>query len=146
MPSLLGIAVLAVEPVALEKLSRGIETMERNKRLSAKLTLALHDLAKAYQHNGDKDTARYYFVQAKNERFRRCDSSNKADSNNKLVTLKHMLKGCQQRIELIGDELTSGLNNEEFKSTKNIQCAVVHLSRIVDQAETLKEDVLGMFE
>lgn len=67
-------------------------------------------------------------------------------NSHKLVTLEHMLQGCQQRIRLIGDELIFGLNTQEFKSTRNLQCAIVHLSRIVDQAERLKENVLEMFE
>ena len=134
------------EPIDPEKLNRGMKAMEQNKVLSAKLVLVFDALARAYQQKGDKNTTRYYFEQAKAERFRRYDPSNESDSNNKVVTLQHMLKGCQQRIELIEDELISSLNNAEFKSTKNIQCAVVHLSRIVNQAETLKADVLEMFE
>ena len=66
--------------------------------------------------------------------------------NHKLVTLELMLTGCQQRIELIKDELLSDLSNEGLGSEKKLQSAVVHLRRIVDQAETLKANALGMFK
>ena len=67
-------------------------------------------------------------------------------NSHKLATLEHMLRGCQQRMALIGDELIFGLNYEEFKTTKNIQHAVVHLNRIVNEAKALKENIYGMFE
>ena len=74
--------------------------------------------------------------------------TNKGDlmNNHKLVTLEHMLIGHQQRVSSIGNELMSALSNEELDSKKKLQSGVVHLRRIVDQAETLKENILGMFE
>ena len=67
-------------------------------------------------------------------------------NNHKLVTLEHMLIGHQQRVESIGNELTSALSNEEIDSEKKLQSAVVQLGRIVDQAEILKANVLGIFK
>ena len=67
-------------------------------------------------------------------------------NNLTLENLKHMLRGHQQRVKSIGDELLSDLNDDGLGSTKELQAAVVHLSRIVDDAKTLKENVLGMFE
>ena len=127
----------AVDP---ERLNRGMEAMERNRQLRPKLAEIFDDLGRAYQQKGDERTARFYFDQAKAERPRTEVISNKFD------TAKYMLKGCQQRIELISDELISDLSNEDLNSTKKMQSAVVHLGRIVDQAETLKKNVLEMFE
>ena len=66
--------------------------------------------------------------------------------NHKLVTLEHMLIGHRQRVESIGNELTSFLSSEEIGYEKKFQSAVVQLERIVDQTETLKKNVLEMFE
>ena len=128
------------EPVDPEKLSAGMEAMERNRQLRPKLAEVFDDLGRAYQQKGDERTARFYFDQANAERPRM------GVINNKFDNVKYMVKGCQQRIELIGDELISDLSNEDLNSKKKVQSAVVHLSRIVDQAETLKQNVLDMFD
>lgn len=128
------------EPVNPERLNRGMEAMERNRELRPKLAEIFDNMGRAYQQKGNERVARFYFNQAETERPITRVINNKFDS------VKYMLKGCQQRIELIGDELISDLSNEDLNSRKKTQSAVVHLSRIVDQAETLKQNVLEMFD
>ena len=61
-------------------------------------------------------------------------------------TWKHMQAGHLQRIQAIKDELTADLSNSDLTDTKKLQSSVVHLSRIVSEAETLKTNVLEMLE
>ena len=54
-----------LEKVDPERLSRGMEAKEQNRKLKPKLIEALNALARAYQQKGDERMAKFYFEQAK---------------------------------------------------------------------------------
>ena len=57
-----------LEKVDPERLSRGMEAKEQNRKLKPKLADAYDALGRAYQQKGDEGAARYYFDQAKRSR------------------------------------------------------------------------------